>query len=561
MISMMIMLIVFLSFATAISYGIMTMNQNLIVTGDIQSTNNELNLIKQALISSAKPIESSTDYSLPYGVDDTVNDRHTLPTHLNIPIKNTQGYYYQYCPYAIVDSTSKTKLITQNDNTSYNVATKIIDSVEYVTHSESAHSFSSAPDVLAFIMSTQSDNSLSCLDILYDSNVGAFYADNAKVVEITKTEIQQYNAFNNLSGVTESLTVDSSSFSDVFSIIENDVSNKSYEITLSDNTGFSGSYRIEKKPSKRTSLSINTGGYQITGDAQFHLKNIDLELVGTSTAVNGSWQFPRFYLTDSNAALEDINTGSLTLNNSKIILDNSHAENISYQVKHSFFNSDIIIRNDSTINHRSSSGTSGVLHLVDSNLIVEDGATLTINKRSGTHTSLISLNNSNLSIYGTIQEGTTLSTSDSVNGLYVDSTSRVYLNGGHLSMKGNLKSLGEVILLKGQLVSEGNANSIKGTSISNVANFIRIKGGEMALSNISIGQGGGFSNVTIKEDDSTLNSRGIAKLIGSGIIYRGSNGCFDGEIFKNLDTADNSYRTENSGSDFEVNNMSDYSCN
>lgn len=561
MISMIIMLIVFLSFASIISYSVMTMNQNLIATGSIETTNNELRNIKQVLISEAKPILSSVDYALPYGTDDSVNDRHTLPSHLNLPLKNQKGYFYQYCPYGLVDGTSKTKNITQNDGSTYSVATTEINSVDYVTHSENAHSLSGAPEVLAFILSTQSDEELNCQDVLYSSNENTFYSNNAKVVAITKSEVEQYNRLNNLSGVTDTLILTTSNFDNIFSMIENDVSNKSYEIVLERDLSLSGNYNFLRAPNKKSTIFFDLGSYELSGNLTFNMSNIDLNIKGSANDINGNVYFPQIKLTDSNAYFESSNIGGITLNNSKITIDNAFLENIGVQSNFSFFNSEINIRNNSIINYGSINSRNAALELKNSTLTIEKNSTLTINKANGTLDSLIKLENSEFDIYGSLLENNTKSTRSSKNVILIDHRSSLYLNGGVINVKGNLSSNGEAILLKGKLSTSGESSSIRATNSNNLDNLILVKGGELLLENVSIGQNSGVLNVTIKEDDSTNNLRGIAKIIGNANIYRGTNGCFEGEIFKKSYTIDNSYKNEDSGSDSEDNNLSNYICN
>ncbi len=561
MISMIIMVIVFLGFASIISYSVMTMNQNLIVTGNIETTNNELKTIKQMLISDAKPIESSDDYSLAYGSDDVSNNRHTLPTHLNIPLKNIEGFFYQYCPYAIVDGTNKLDTISQNGGGSYLVSTKEINSISYVTHSEQAHSLVGAPDVLGFILSATSDVELDCRDVFYDVNIGTFYADDAKVSAITKTEVQQYNKLNNLSGVTESLTISSSNYSDVFGMIENDVSNKSYDITLSNNVSVSGNYNFNRKPNKQTVISFDLNGHRLSGNSSFSMQNISFDMVGNNSGFAGDGYFPRIELTDSKGYFNSAIAGSLTVNNSDVILDNTSIESAGAQPNFKIFNSSVAIRNNSFFLNGSIANKDAVLELEKSELVIEDGATLDIIKKKGTFDYLIKLSDSTVSNFGTIKENDTISITTSDNSIFIDGSSEFYLYDGLLEVKGNLSSNGNAIIVKGALITEGDSNVIRATSGSNLENLILVKGGELSLDGVRVGQSSNISNTTIKENDTTSNSRGIAKVSGDAIIYQGTNGCFEGEIFKKSYTVDNGYKREDSGSDIEVNNLSSYTCN
>lgn len=136
MISIIILVIFLIALTSIVSYNFLSFNHNVNISNDTEALNNELLLIKQNLIANAKPIVDGEVYSLPYGINDETLNIHKLPNGLGLPLKNIKGEFFQYCPYGVVDGTTKNDTVIQNDGSSYSVALSNLGGRDYVTHSD-----------------------------------------------------------------------------------------------------------------------------------------------------------------------------------------------------------------------------------------------------------------------------------------------------------------------------------------------------------------------------------------------------------------------------------------
>lgn len=562
MISIIIMIMLFISFFVVVSYNMMSVNHNLAVSSQMDTIDNELNTIKNKLIQSAKPIVSSDNYSLPYGQDIAASKEHRLPSDMGISIKNANGHYYQYCPYGIYDAdVSKTHQVSQNDGTNYGVNVQAIGSIEYVTESEFAPSYSTSPEVAAFVISKFENSVVSCSDVMYDVNSAVYYLTNAKVETITKNDINNYYSTKDLSGVTEMLSLDSSNADAVFSILENDVSNKSYKIDLAENISMSSNYSIKKRKSNRSDIAINLNGYTIRGSKDLEFKNVDLDVYSGSKATDSS-ALANFIVEDSDISLENAQVGALTANNSNVIMEDSEvfATNAtSFEI----INSDVVVRGNSKIVANLTTVTNAAMHLNGSHLFVEDAATLTLEHQNKNPNYMIGLYSSKLEIYGTINETTSTSKKVGDNPVYIDKNSELYLNSGKLELlgKGVAKSSNyPFIYLSGTLSSGGSNSRINAISTAYLYDFILIDGGQLLLDNIRFADNGNVgSGYAIREASLSGHNEkeNIRMMTGENDVYINYNGrCWTGPSFYLMDGS----TIAESGSD-KTNNLTDYTCN
>jgi hypothetical protein len=563
MIAIIVMIMLFLGFFIIVSYNMMSVNHNLSVSSQMDTIDNELNIIKTKLIQSAKPIISSNDYALPYGEDFSASNEHRLPSNFGISLKNIKGHYYQYCPYGIDDGTATTEVVTQNDGSSYGVLNSIIDGVKYTTHSNGFTLKSGAPDIQAFIISKFEDSNVKCSDILYDHDSSTYYLTTAKVAYITKEDVANYYSLQDLSGVIEEFNVDSSNINDIFSVIENDTSNKSYEISLNANVSLASQFNIERDKTKKTDFTIDLNGHELQGD-NLILKNVNAFIKGDSTTrTSTSGTLSGVSLVDSEISIENASIGGLVADNSNIVIENStfNANGNESNTNKSFdiSNSTVLFRGNNFLKSNIVGNENALLNLYNSKVDIANGSIVELNRSGSAFKYMIDLNNSNLSIKGTITEKNTSKSQPKDKVVRVGSGSKLYLNGGSLNLLAKNTSGYDYIMVQGELITEGSSNIINAKSQQSLHDFIVVQGGGLSLQNVKIGSNGIVGNgSTIKDEGISSNVNGAKFIFGdaSADVYRSSTGCFEGNIFKNEDGTNNS---SNSKSDKD-NNMSDLDC-
>lgn len=559
MIAIIVMIMLFLSFFVVVAYNMMSVNHNLSVSSQMETLDHDLKTITTQLIQEAKPIVSANEYALPYGVNDAANNEHTLPTNLGIPLKNIKGHNYQYCPYGAVGSTY-TNIVSQNDGASYGVENTIVDGISYTTYSEQKV-ISGAPEVQAFIISKFESAVVSCDDVQYDANTASFYLMNAKVSAITKSEVQNYYALQDLSGVIETLTVDSSNSNDLFTLISNDQSNKSYEINLTEDLSLTSSHTIERRKNKSANISINLNGHAISGSNPLEFKNIQLEVFSDST-VSSSAQLTDFNLVDTDAVFDNVLIGGIEATSSDILLEDTEIvskTNLSFDA----INSNVVVRGINGIKSSAPDNINSAFNLLGSKATIENGAVLNIEVDGSKSDHVVALQSSKMNVFGDIKE---VSTSNTVlyYPIYIDSSSNMYFNGGTLEVLGYMATLNNeypVIMVKGLLSSDGRNNSIQATKAGRLYHFIGIKGGELNLAHMEIGAnkvlGTGY---TLKELSYVSDDKGVKAVSGdSNVIVHGLSGrCWQGDVFRNVD---GSTATASAGSNTDkINNLSDFTC-
>lgn len=551
MIATIIMVIIFLGFAAMITYNVMSFNHNISVSSEINIMDNELKIIKQKLIVDAKPIAGSGEYALPYGTTSATN--HNLPTHLSLAQTNVKGYDFLYCPYGVVDSTIKDKTVNQNDGSSYNVKNIDVNGVEYTAYSDAPVSFSGSPEVSAFIVSKFENMNFNCSDILYDTNAATYYSTDVKVVTITKDEINDYFKLNDLSGVTEELSVNNLNITETLSVLENDESNKSYEITLSEDVALDRTFNIKKDLNKKNTIHFELGNYHLTGDYTFSVENANLSIQGNNNSTP-SETLAKIEVVNSLINVDNATIGGLELVNATANLSDFHIHSGDSQKTFNAIGSKIFTSGFSDIS-KDSNGSHDVVTLKDSQFTNESGV-LTIRGKNGSPNYGVALYNSNLSNYGTLDFSYTggIPTND----FFIGNTSVVYVNGGTVNLSGKNSDSG-IFISGGTLSSEGSTSNIN-IKASNVDHIIAIEGGSMIVDSLNVGANGNRSkNETISEETFSNNEVGINLIKGDNVnIYGEINACWTGDTFKNKDGSIKLDLT-NSGSD-RTNNISNWDC-
>lgn len=574
MFAIIIMIIVLISFVSIISFSIISFNHNLSINNDAMALDNELTIIKQTLISHAKPILSSTDYALPYGTDIPENGNHQLPSGLGIPLINKKGLSIQYCPYGVNDSTVKSESVTQNDGSSYNVKTTNINGVNYVTHSNPPVSLTGSPEIQGIIISKINNNEVLCDDILYNTNTGVFYSKEAKVSVITKNEISNYFRLNNLSGVQEEVSIDSSNFQDTIEMINNDLSNKEYNIIMDENITLTANYSIEREFNKKSNITINTGSYAFLGNYSLTFSNVNLLVKGTTSAPTTSSTYSRYILNDSDVSIDNTVIGGVEINSSNVKFSGSSVYSNLTQKTFKAYNSNFIFDGENKIFVNNSLTYNSILDLNSSNAMFNSGSNLTFTLMKNNPLHLIDLKNSNVKLYGKITQDVVSYNKNALKPIRINSKSNLYLNGAEIYLEGNPYSSGHsMIEVKGVLSSGGEYNNpaanrsyITINNNNNVSSLISVSnGGQLLLDNIYIGQKkdgtrGAYVSPMIKEEAFTYTINGASLLSGDNSVdvFHSSYNCWSGNSFENVDGL--AKANSNVSSSDKINNVSAWEC-
>lgn len=552
MIATILMVIVFLSFSAMVAYNVMSFNHNITVSNDITMMDNELNIIKQKLIADAKPIISSDEYALAYGVENGNN--HELPSHLSLPVQNIKGFDFLYCPYGFVDSTVKNETVTQNDSSAYNVKNISINGQKYTAYSDSAVTFSEAPEVNAFIVSKLNQVDFNCSDIKYDINSALYYSQDVKIKTITKDEVSNYFRFNDLSGRTEELTVDNLNITETLSLIENDESNKSYEIVLSESVDIDRDFNFKREANKKSNIHFELSNYKLKNSHTFEIENISLSIKGTSNGTSSSSLFD-IEANNSNINIKNATVGGIDAFNTNISIEDATISSNSTQKTLHLIDSKISALGNNKI-IKNSSGSANVIELKDSSFVLAKGL-LEYGSTGFQPQNGIALYNSQFSIYGNTKSNYTTNPNSDI---FVSNGSTLYLNGANVVMEGQLNgSEGAINISGGKIASSGSPSTIN-IEKTGVDSILKLNGASALLDDIKIGNNGIRTNdSTIVVETYTQNEYGVDIIKGDNTtIYGNISKCWSGEIFKNKDLLPKLDLT-NSGSD-QFGNSSNWNC-
>lgn len=509
MISIIMMMIVFMAFAAIVSYSIMTMNNSILVSTDVSQQQIEMKMIKNLLITKAKPIVEKGVYSLPVG--NVEGNYHTLPDGFGLPIKTKDGRDYLYCPYGQIASSASDVSIEQTSS-SYNADIMSLNGVDYVTHTSQVD----FPDVKAFIVSPDTDHGIDCSSIEYDANQRVYYSLNGKVEWILNQEIDNYFLTNNLSNETEHLIVDNTNQNQVFNLVANDLSNKNYSLTLLDDLDIA-STTIERHKSKTANVHIDLGSNSIIGATTLRFENVNVVVDGSNATQSIA----------ANSASISVKDGALSISNAQV-------------PKIRAVNSEISFDGDVKVNSSSSSTNTSIISLINSDLVVL--GSLSLNNRDNGHTAFITLTNSDIATYGNVL----LIGHSSKEAIKVSPNSSFYQNSGTLTFSGESDT---GIALKGSFFADGISPKIVVAKTGMVDLFV-IDGGSLNLNDASLLETGSMvSGYAIKE-------LGKAQYLNGSAIIKNGDRCWNGETFKDIDNTDNG---NNSSSD-KSNNNSNWNC-
>lgn len=482
MFAIIIMTLVLISFVSIISYSILSFNHNLSVNNDSMALDNELTLIKQTLISHAKAIVNDDEYALPYGIDNAESGYHSLPSGLGIPLINHKGLPFQYCPYGLQDDTqTQEALITQADGSSYSVATTTINDIEYATYSDQAPSFEEAPEIQGIIISKINNDEILCDDINFNSNTNTFYSKIAKVSVITKNEVKNYFRLNNLSGITEKLTLNAENIDSTLSAINNDTSNKDYILTLDESITLTSNYEITRSFNKRNNIQLDLNGFYLTGNKSITFKNVNVLINSDSATTRTTPVYPNLIFNDSNVSVEKVNIGGITATNSNVNISNSYIYSSNTQRTFKAINSKVVFDGANKIIINNSLSNEAILDLNGSNVNFNNDSVVSFAAKRKTPLHLIELNSTDLKLFGQLS----LDSSNNYRAttpILINADSRFYLNGGTIDLLASNYSVSNAIEVYGSLVSGGSSSNQ-----STISTYINInEGAKVDLQNISL---------------------------------------------------------------------------
>ena len=492
MIAIIVVIMLFLSFFVVVSHNVMSVNHNLTISTTNDDINNEVRLIKSKLVSLSIPIVDSQEYALPYGV--SYSNEHRLPENAGLPLKNIKGYYYHYCPYGVVDGTIKTESVIQNDGSTYSVANTLIDGVKYVTHSEPAFSDVSIPKVAAFIISKFESATVSCSDIEYEPNTNTFYLMNAKVVAITDDELQLYNR-SDLSSTTLELGIDNESVSSIFQTLENDQSNRNYNLKLKESVILTEPVYMDRETT--TNVSIDLNGFVFEGNA-LSFNNVNINIY--SPLLNESQNGVDLTINNANVDLNNVSFGKLSLTNATAYIENAFTS-IDSQVQINSINSSINIQDQ--LQYKSGVSFTSLFNLVGSKLLV----------------------NGDIDDLSSSGAGSQL--------VIIDSGSSMHLNDSRIHLSNSMGVGANVFHVKGRLTTSNTGNSLSIDDSSQLNDIFNVEGGYLYLdsftSNASDHQGYTVNNeskdgVVVIKEPSTLSNG------GNGCIRQFKDTVIDSEI-------------------------------
>ncbi|EMI4513197.1 hypothetical protein V6560_000686 [Vibrio parahaemolyticus] len=484
MIAIIVMIMIFLSFSIVVSYNLMSVNHNLVISADIEQMDQELRVIKQKIIKSAIPILSSNQFALPFG--QSLSNEHRLPENLGIPLINNKGHYYQYCPYGLDDDgSSMTAKVYQNDGSFYEAETTEINGVEYAVKSNSPPVNVGAPNVAAFVISKFESAKVSCSDIKYDSDSNAFYLTTAKVLAITTDEIQAHNELD-LSDTSFSLNLDNESASTILSVIENDTSNRSYVLMLNENVSLTQDHLINRD--SRTDISLNLNGYSLSNQT-LEFDNVDLDIYSNSLKLNPS--ATHIEANNSDLRLIKVSFGGLTASNSEVYAEDTFT---NVQFAHH-------------------------INLVNSRLTLSDKLQFNV---SNSFTSLFNLVGSELLVNADIKEKTATSKGDSI--FKIDTGSKVHLHQASLTIFNAMASGSNIVDVKGKFTTSSSGNTFTMSNTANVQNIINVDGGELHLDSFK-SNSTKHKGFTINQELKNGQAHGSVLVRSTAGIEAGESGC------------------------------------
>ncbi len=564
MIAIIIMVIMLISFTSIISYNLLSFNHNITLNNETEIVKEELVMIKKSLIVNAKAITENGIYALPYGINDATENIHRLPENIGVPLKNIKGYYFQYCPFGINDETPKNSSVITNPSGSYNVNTTTFDGREYVTHSDPAPNENITNDNLiisALIISKFDDLQVNCTDVEYDENSNKYYLLNAKVETVSLGDIKNHYLFSDLSGQTDNYDVGSENASEIFNTLSNDVSNKTYQINLTEDISLNGVYDIHKIPAKSSNVIISTNGNNILGNGTLNFSNTNIYMLGNGADSTITSELVGLNVENSSITIEKANFGGIVSNNSDIIIEDSAIITNNSQRALSIYDSRLKIKGDVFAIGNDDNNDSSFVELSKSDMVINKNAHLKLRIDYKGQYYLFDLKKSNLFVSGNITELD--SSKHSRTTFFIGAGSQMHLDGANISTKGQGYSGGSLYEYEVEGLLSAGSKTTPYSTISmrddqNKNGIIKVlNGGSLSFDNIGIGLTGKNGNYTIQEGYHSGAGNGASMLAGDDSVSVGKGiGCWIGHSFEDITGIVNTSRSAS----VKENNTSNWIC-
>lgn len=555
MISIIIILIVVISITATFSYTMLTFNHNLTLLNSSKMADNELKLIKSRLIAKALPLDQD-NYSMLAGTQ--YSNYNGLPKNLGLPLKNSEGFNYIYCPYNknTLNASGKVVAIQQEDGSSYKINIQTINDKEYVVGSDSAPSFPENSNLKAIIISKFKNTNLNCKDIQYNNDDNIYFLPNAKITTIDEADLNAYYETFNLSSKTEQLTMSQENASSILSILKNDKSNKSYNIKLNSDVIVSQDYEIDRDSNKRSDILIDLNNFKLNGTKKLSFKNVDLTIKNNNDKNVPTEDMPLLSLTNVEFNLINAKIGALNTDNSIINIDNSLIYNTLIPKAIFAKNTKITMTGKNVFYGNAMKSNENAIDLYSSDFILSDGQIL-FGFYNSTPKTFLTLTNSTFTNYGLIEQ---LDSSNYPNiVINVDANSHLNLIGGVIKFLGKATYGSNIypIELSGQLLTNKFDKTrslimMKNMSSHHAGIIEGVNGARMDLSYVDIGNNYFTGKNTIGTD-----GNGFSRISGSKEVnIYGRLSCWSGNIFKNIDGTANNLNSQSNN----YNNFSNWNC-
>lgn len=537
-----------------------TQTQNLLIQS--QKNMSSIAMWKTMLISKAKAVGYENEIVLPYG--DNAANYQTPPKWVYFNTKNPWGKDIIYCPISSHNSGTVNNTVTvaggsYGVETKSNFATVFNGSAKnYVISSNQSFGVNTT-GVLAFLISPLPSTGTqipSCADITFDTSDNIYKVANGLVDIITKGDVETFANLSMLASQSEGTASSSSAY---LTSIEGDssVTGNTFNANLNYIINSDINYAHLKLPSGVHSVeSLNIGGFDsnyhavkktliIEGEADgstyieapssatIEVNNYNLVLVNVNIYKNILMNINNSVLKTYSSTLGNVRlklSDWIVTDNTSVISSNMSSSSIELK------DSKLVVLVGNNLNVTEKSGNEMAVQVATSQLILDEGSKLTVNKQGNLNT--IVLIDSKM----TIDRGfvDTISSGNYNNDIYVDDASRLHTYNGYISSSGRSNdsiTLGGTAILTGTSVVP-KVNSAIGISLYNGAR-LTMKG--VTNHPASIGSSSARYSIAVHDVDGSY-AGGLPSTNGDVTLYAGGSGsvCAAGYLF--------SYSTENTGS-------------
>lgn len=173
MYALMILGILVLGILAASTFQLVSLSGDVIRTQRLMNDKTTLSNWNQSIQANMKPYGENRSLLVPNGVDEEGKSYQTPPSHINLPRVNSLGYDVIYCPFSL---TSGISLSSINAGIKRTYSAKVITGIDGNEYVESVSNSIVAKNngMMAALLSPLSSESVSCLDIEYNTSKGDY---------------------------------------------------------------------------------------------------------------------------------------------------------------------------------------------------------------------------------------------------------------------------------------------------------------------------------------------------------------------------------------------------